>query len=161
MGSWMTVRGAMVTSKVIAATNFCDICVIVIMLPPLTLKRNATSLISPSIYVTDLASATENLSSHNTMDRMMRSSNLLDESPPSNYINSEPLISHGHSISVEEVHQGGEGVFETSGDFPTQGLWKIHIDAIIEVIFEDSVADTYRKEPLRNLLALWENKKER
>ena len=48
---------------------------------------------------------------------------------------------------------------ETRGDVLIQGLWKSQTDAIIDVRFGDSDADTYRKEPMEKILARREKEK--
>ena len=58
-GSWLIVRGTTVTGTLLAATDFCDFFVHVMMLTPLNFRKNATAMLHPSTYVTDLAAATE------------------------------------------------------------------------------------------------------
>ena len=48
---------------------------------------------------------------------------------------------------------------ETRGDILTRGLWESQTDAITDVKFGDSDADTYRKEPTGKLLARWKKGK--
>ena len=42
---------------------------------------------------------------------------------------------------------------ETRGGFLIRGLWESQTDAIIDVRFGDANADTYKYEPMDNLLA--------
>ena len=44
-------------------------------------------------------------------------------------------------------------ILYTRGDVLIWGLWEIHTDATIDVIFGDLDADTYKHEPVDNLLA--------
>ena len=37
---------------------------------------------------------------------------------------------------------------ETKVDFLIRGLWKIHPDAIVDIMFVESDSYTYRKEPM-------------
>ena len=50
-------------------------------------------------------------------------------------------------------------ILETRGDVLIRGLWEIHTDAIIDVRFGDSDAETYRKETMDKLLDHWEKEK--
>ena len=48
---------------------------------------------------------------------------------------------------------------KTRGDVLIRGLWESQADAIIDVRFGDSDADTYRKEPMDKLPDRWEKEK--
>ena len=45
---------------------------------------------------------------------------------------------------------------ETRGGILIQGLWEIHTDAIIDIIFGYDDADTYKYDPMDKLLVIWE-----
>ena len=45
---------------------------------------------------------------------------------------------------------------ETIFDFLIWGLWEIQTDSRIDVQFGGLGVDTYRKEPMENLMAWWE-----
>ena len=59
-------------------------------------------------------------------------------------------------MSEEDAPQGRGGL-ETRGDVLIRGLWEIQTDVIIGVIFGDSSANTYKYEPIDNLLEPMDN----
>ena len=70
-----------------------------------------------------------------------------------------PLSAYeGRIISEEEIRQGVHRL-DKQGDVLIRVLWEIQTDAIIGVIFGDSDAETYRKEPMDKLLACLEKEK--
>ena len=77
---------------------------------------------------------------------------------PSHCVHGKNFIHQGHSILEEEVCHG-RGVLETIWDVLIWGLWGIQTDAIIDIRFQDSGADTYKHEPMEILMTLWENQK--
>ena len=71
------------------------------------------------------------------------------------HVHGKPLIHQGRIISEEETDHG-RGRLETRGDVITQWLWEIQTDAIINIIFEDADADTYKYYTMYKLLAHWD-----
>ena len=49
---WLSVQGTIVIFTVLSATDFCDFCEHVMMLPPPKLQEKSTVLLRPSPYVT-------------------------------------------------------------------------------------------------------------
>ena len=47
---------------------------------------------------------------------------------------------------------------ETRGDILIQVLWEYHIDLIIDIKFGDADTDTYKHEPMDNIMICWEKK---
>ena len=57
------------------------------------------------------------------------------------------------------IERQGRGSLETKGDVLIWYLWEIHTDAIIDVRFGDSDADTYKYDPMYKLVDCWDKKK--
>ena len=78
-----------------------------------------------------------------------------------NYVCSELLIHLGRNRYEEEVCQK-RSVPETRGDFSIQGLWDIQTEAIIDIRFGNTDAETWNPVIIEKLLVGWEkNKKEK
>ena len=71
-----------------------------------------------------------------------------------NFVRSEPLIHLLCSILEEDFSHGGR-VPETYYGVSIQGLWEIRMEAIIDVIFGDADADTWKKDGMDKLLGWW------
>ena len=71
------------------------------------------------------------------------------------FVSGEPLIHLVRIISEEEVSHRGS-VTETRGDVSIRGLWKIHMETIIGIIFGDAAMETWKLEVMDKLLDWWE-----
>ena len=73
-----------------------------------------------------------------------------------NSVRDKPLIHKGRSRSNKELRHGREEN-DIRGDVLSEGLWERPTDSITDFIFRDENCNTYKKEPMINLLALWKN----
>ena len=111
--------------------------------PPPNFQKNVMVALITSPYATDLSVVTEALSSHITSKCGTSSSNLIDNTYPINLYAVNP--SSIRAISYQRMkYIQGRGGSETIGYILIQVLWESQINIIVNIIFEDSEADTYK-----------------
>ena len=74
-------------------------------------------------------------------------------------IHAEPLIHLGRTRSEQDILHGSEKDKEAWGDVMTRCLWDCQINAIIGIKIGDTDTDTYRYEPMIDLMYTWEKTK--
>ena len=75
----------------------------------------------------------------------------------SEYVRAETIIQQGRTRPEQEICQGSDKHKDIMGDVMIQDLWDRKVDAIIDIKLGDADADTYIHEPIKKLLARWEN----
>ena len=77
--SWMNVQVTTVTGTVLSAMKPCGFYAHTVMSPHLTFIANVMDVPHPSMYITNLAAAKEDSSSHTTTNFVTNSYTLIDE----------------------------------------------------------------------------------
>ena len=67
----------------------------------------------------------------------------------------KPLIHQGRTRSEQEIRQGSDKGKEMQLDLMVQGIWGSQVNAIIGAKIGDADADSYKYEPMTELLARW------
>ena len=71
-------------------------------------------------------------------------------------VHGEPLIHQVRTISEQEIRHSSDKDKDTGGYVMVQDLWDLQVNATIDVKLGDADADTYKHEPMKELLARWE-----